>query len=431
MATANGTAILSFGSGARSAVNKIEKVVTDSMPNVYHNFVSDFFTAPLGVYRIGHGDYHPGLSKFFMYSTFTNEILQSSNGIFGEVLQIAPIFPGRLQYSNGFLFVTPEGIGSTIYRSSNGTSWTASNTIVADSIWRIAYGNGLYVAMDFTTATNYLTSTDGLTWTLRTNRTGGTTNYSNIIYHNGYFIASRQGTGGNLQYSNDPINNGWTTVSLGGASYNYKSNIATNGAVAVIVNTLDPSYRYSYDGVNWTLGILPLTGQLPLADTLRWDGRYFVVVSKDAIFFSNDPSNGFNVIRHPTDTFLNASSAYANNGQYFCVKDSADTLLYWYSPNNTRTITNSTIEVEPAMAAVGNSTAIVSVTGQTDLLATDSIDAWIQATDSTADHNAIEHKLAPIKLTVTNIQAGIGFDIVGMSEHRLTGDFKVRWARAS
>ena len=85
----------------------------------------------------------------------------------------------------------------------------------------------------------------------------------------------------------------------------------------------------------------------------------------------------------------------------------------------------------PAMACIGSNVASVTVTGQIGLLATDNIDAWIQGTDSTADHNAIEHKLAPIKLSITNIVPGTGFDIIGLSEYRLDGDFKVRWAWAT
>ena len=89
------------------------------------------------------------------------------------------------------------------------------------------------------------------------------------------------------------------------------------------------------------------------------------------------------------------------------------------------------VDAQAGNPIVGSNTATVTVTGQTGLLATDQIDAWIQGSDSTADHNAYEHKIAPIKLAVMNVVAGTGFDIVGFSEHRLDGDFKVRWAWAT
>lgn len=83
-------------------------------------------------------------------------------------------------------------------------------------------------------------------------------------------------------------------------------------------------------------------------------------------------------------------------------------------------------------AAPGTNVVTSTVTGQTGLLATDAIDVWIQGNDSTASHNAYEHKIAGevLRLSVQNVVAGIGFDVIGLSEHRLAGDFKVRWAWA-
>lgn len=55
------------------------------------------------------------------------------------------------------------------------------------------------------------------------------------------------------------------------------------------------------------------------------------------------------------------------------------------------------------------------------------ITAWIRA-DSTVDHNAQEHMIAPIRITVSAPSPGVGFTIYALSDWRLTGSFNVRWS---
>ena len=81
-------------------------------------------------------------------------------------------------------------------------------------------------------------------------------------------------------------------------------------------------------------------------------------------------------------------------------------------------------------AAPGSSTTELTVTGQTAISATDYVEIWMQG-DSTADHNAYEHLIAPILLRASDIVAGTSFKINAFSEHRLTGTFKVRWIWSS
>lgn len=77
-------------------------------------------------------------------------------------------------------------------------------------------------------------------------------------------------------------------------------------------------------------------------------------------------------------------------------------------------------------AAPGTNIAEVAVTGQTSLGLTALCEAFVMG-DSTADHNVVEHQVAPIKLTCGALVAGTGFTITGVTEWRLTGTFKVRW----
>jgi hypothetical protein len=70
-----------------------------------------------------------------------------------------------------------------------------------------------------------------------------------------------------------------------------------------------------------------------------------------------------------------------------------------------------------------------TVSGQTGIKSTSAVLAFMMG-EATDDHNAYEHMLAPIRLTCGNIVPGEGFDIVAVTDHRLTGTFNVRWSWA-
>jgi hypothetical protein len=80
-------------------------------------------------------------------------------------------------------------------------------------------------------------------------------------------------------------------------------------------------------------------------------------------------------------------------------------------------------------AAPGTTQVALAVTGQTSILSGSYVEAWMMA-DSTADHNAEEHKLmaAKIGLVCGSVVAGTGFTITATSpDVRLTGQWSVRW----
>lgn len=81
-------------------------------------------------------------------------------------------------------------------------------------------------------------------------------------------------------------------------------------------------------------------------------------------------------------------------------------------------------------AAPGTNIATVNVTGQTGISNTSGVEAYLMGLDTTADHNAVEHSIVPLRLSCTAITAGTGFTIQGSSDWRLTGTFKVRWVWA-
>jgi len=78
----------------------------------------------------------------------------------------------------------------------------------------------------------------------------------------------------------------------------------------------------------------------------------------------------------------------------------------------------------------GSAHATVAVTGQAAIQAASLVEAWFAPT-ATADHNADEHKVAPLiaDLTYSDLLAGTGFTIQGWSRrNRLAGRFSLNWA---
>jgi hypothetical protein len=75
----------------------------------------------------------------------------------------------------------------------------------------------------------------------------------------------------------------------------------------------------------------------------------------------------------------------------------------------------------------GTNRTTMTVTGQAGITPTSHVEAWIQGTDSTADHNAYEHSMVPVVVRPENIVNAVGFDITCTSELRLTGTWKVHW----
>lgn len=71
----------------------------------------------------------------------------------------------------------------------------------------------------------------------------------------------------------------------------------------------------------------------------------------------------------------------------------------------------------------------VNVTGQAGILSGSDVEAYIMASDSTADNSQEAHALAAllIRPTITVVTAGVGFTIRAMTMGELHGTFKLRW----
>jgi hypothetical protein len=79
-------------------------------------------------------------------------------------------------------------------------------------------------------------------------------------------------------------------------------------------------------------------------------------------------------------------------------------------------------------SAPGTNMASIIVTGQTGILITSNVQAFVMD-DSTSDHISYEHIMFPMaaQLVCNTVVAGTGFTITAVSTLRLTGAFSVRW----
>ena len=88
------------------------------------------------------------------------------------------------------------------------------------------------------------------------------------------------------------------------------------------------------------------------------------------------------------------------------------------------------------MAATGTATANFGATPGTNqktvtvnsaaVLTASLVEAFIMA-DSTADHNAEEHKIIPFRIVCGNIVNAVSFDVTLTTELRITGLISFRW----
>jgi hypothetical protein len=83
-------------------------------------------------------------------------------------------------------------------------------------------------------------------------------------------------------------------------------------------------------------------------------------------------------------------------------------------------------------AAPGTNIVTTTVTGLTTISATSKVEIFLMGTDSTAEHNAVEHSLLPLELALSPIAvtAGTGFVAQAATRLRLTGTFQARYVWA-
>lgn len=83
-------------------------------------------------------------------------------------------------------------------------------------------------------------------------------------------------------------------------------------------------------------------------------------------------------------------------------------------------------------AAPGTNVVTASVS-DASIGSSSNVELYLMGTDSTTDHNTIEHQMLPldgVSLQAISVTAGVGFTAQAMTKLRLTGTFKARYVWA-
>jgi hypothetical protein len=75
----------------------------------------------------------------------------------------------------------------------------------------------------------------------------------------------------------------------------------------------------------------------------------------------------------------------------------------------------------------GSQVGQVAVTGQSAILSTSNVEAYLMASDSTADNADYNHRIVPMRLRCGNLVAGTGFTIYAVCDWTCSQTFLLRW----
>lgn len=156
--------------------------------------------------------------------------------------------------TNGTIFVATRGINTSSFAySSDGITWSTGSFPIS-ATWSISYFGPLWVATG--SSSTYLTSSDGITWT---SRASPNTNFSPVAYGGGVYIAY-YGTTGDMYTSTDCIS--WTlrTNILPGVNQKFSY---TNSQFVGLPANVGGTGCYSSNGITWSTFSVPTTPGTP------------------------------------------------------------------------------------------------------------------------------------------------------------------------
>lgn len=207
--------------------------------------------------------------------------------------------------------------------------------------WNIVYGNGVFVAQDWTITADWLrtrlcVSSDGINWTSSI-LVDSNTNFNSITFDGTYFIMAGSGPSSGVGYrSLDGVT--WTTISLPITSPSQFSNVAiissANGRVFLSNQTT--IYYSTNSGTSWTVGTRDASlSPSPIKATAYLSGTY---VGADGLCFFYS-TNGVNWTRvlDPAVPF----GYPATNGSLF-VGLNGNGMSYYTSTNGSTWVTGAT-----------------------------------------------------------------------------------------
>jgi hypothetical protein len=186
---------------------------------------------------------------FEVKASYENNAIGSAETWYSESIAALP-FSNIIYADNKFVAIS-NGSFSLLY-SADGISWTTV-TIGSFGLRGITYGAGKFVAVgaEFSgidLISNVQVSTDGITWTRYTPFTNGPS-LKDVTFGNGLFVAVADGGGNRVITSTDGIS--WT-LRIAAENNQWQSIAYGNGKFVAIANSGTNRVMYSTDGISWT-----------------------------------------------------------------------------------------------------------------------------------------------------------------------------------
>jgi len=186
-------------------------------------------------------------------------------------MQSSPANPGEMISYGAGRFVIPDNGGLT---STDGINWTS----LPDPLWAYdaAFGDGQWVAVNGNWNRVVYTSPDGLNWTEHTNATPNDEPWQRIAYGNGMYVAI-VGLGSGDKIASSPDGTNWTGHGQGDLVW---WDVTFGNGVFVVVSYHTSEVAVSADGVNWTRYDPTLDGTH--WSSIAYGAGLFVAVGEDA-----------------------------------------------------------------------------------------------------------------------------------------------------
>jgi hypothetical protein len=289
------------------------------------------------------------ISKFVAVSTGTSNIAAySSDGINWT----ASTLPSSVDWVSvaygGGRFVAVDASGASAV-SLDGEIWDYSGT-VGHTCNEVAYGRGIFVAIG-QSGTDLSTSTDGVTWTLRTLPASAT--WRSVVWGNNKFVAVNS-TSNDGAYSFDGIT--WTAMTIGSADGStvaglQKVRYGQGLFVAAAYRSTETGYSFvitSEDGISWNEQGLPDDG----GAVDGYKGLAFGNPQRVGTWVALEAASGTHAVRLLTGTRAKGR-AFVSENKIFAIRITEPGSGYTSAPTMTITDPNNTYEV-PHTVRIGN-----------------------------------------------------------------------------
>lgn len=211
----------------------------------------------------------------------------------------------KVAFGNGLYVAVGSGSFAT---STDGITWTTRTSPSGLGHQGITFGSGLFVTVvgNGTTSTSIYTSTDGITWTARTSPSTG---YQGVFFGNSLFVAFGSSI---VSTSTDGIT--WTSRTAAGAWVG-----CSYGASKFVLVSNGTAAAYSTDGATWTVTTNGISGG---SGAVVFGNGIFAAVGGGGTNYASSSTDGITWTVRGAANSLSWQNVQFGNGQFIATAES-------------------------------------------------------------------------------------------------------------